>query len=291
MIKSMTGYGKAVAETPRKKITIEIKSLNSKQMDLNLKLPWLYREKEPEIRAILSQRLARGKIDLAVYFDILEDESVPVINKPVVRDYFRQLNEIASELNIKPGEEILTSIMKLPDVLKTEKPELAEDEWILVREKITDSAELLDNYRAEEGLSIEKDLRKSLSNILGFLEKIEIYEPDRIIRIREKLNALLSDNTVSENIDRNRFEQELIFYLEKFDINEEKVRLRRHCEYFLETIGSESPNGKVLSFIAQEMGREINTIGSKANDADMQKLVVMMKDELEKIKEQCLNIL
>ncbi len=287
----MTGYGKAVAETPRKKTTIEIKSLNSKQMDLNLKLPWLYREKEPEIRAILSQRLARGKIDLAVYFDILEDESVPVINKPVVRDYFRQLNEIASELNIKPGEEILTSIMKLPDVLKTEKPELAEDEWILVREKITESAELLDNYRTEEGLSIEKDLRKSLSNILGFLEKIEIYEPDRIIRVREKLNALLSENTVSENIDRNRFEQELIFYLEKFDINEEKVRLRRHCEYFLETIGSESPNGKVLSFIAQEMGREINTIGSKANDADMQKLVVKMKDELEKIKEQCLNIL
>ncbi len=291
MIKSMTGYGKAVAETPRKKITIEIKSLNSKQMDLNVKLPWLYREKEPEIRAILSQKLARGKIDMAVYFDMLEEEAVPVINKPVVRDYFRQVNEIASELGIRPGEEILSAIMKLPEVLRTEKAELVEEEWKIVREKISESAMLLDNYRIEEGLSIERDLRKSLSNILDFLEKIEVYEPGRITKVREKLNALLSENTGSENVDRNRFEQELIFYLEKFDINEEKVRLKRHCEYFLETLDSESPNGKVLSFITQEMGREINTTGSKANDADIQKLVVMMKDELEKIKEQCLNIL
>lgn len=287
----MTGYGKAVAEIPGKKITIEIKSLNSKQMDLNLKLPWLYREKEPEIRAALSQKLGRGKIDLSVFFDMLEEEAVPVINKQVVRDYFRQINDIASELGIKPGEEILTAIMKLPEVLRTEKPELSEEEWVIVRDKITESAGLLDNYRIEEGLSIEKDIRKSLAGILGFLERIEVFEPDRIARVREKLRTLLSENTGSENIDRNRFEQELIFYLEKFDINEEKVRLRRHCEYFLETTGSESPNGKVLSFITQEMGREINTIGSKANDADMQKLVVMMKDELEKIKEQCLNIL
>ena len=291
MIKSMTGYGKAVAETPRKKITIEVKSLNSKQMDLNVKLPWLYREKEPEIRAILSQKLARGKIDLGIYFDMLEEEAVPVINKPVVRDYFRQVNEIASELGIRPGEEILSAIMKLPEVLRTEKAELGEEEWTIVKEKIQESAVLLDNYRIEEGMSIERDLRKSLSNILDLLEKIEVYEPDRITKVREKLSVLLSENTGSVNIDRNRFEQELIFYLEKFDINEEKVRLRRHCEYFLETIDSESPNGKVLSFITQEMGREINTTGSKANDADIQKLVVMMKDELEKIKEQCLNIL
>jgi len=291
MIKSMTGYGKAVAETPRKKITVEIKSLNSKQLDLNVKLPWLYREKEPEIRATLSQKLGRGKIDLSVYFDMLEEEAVPVINKPVVRDYFRQINDIASELGIKPGEEILTAIMKLPEVLRTEKPELSENEWILVRDRIAESADILDNYRTEEGGSIERDIRKSLSIILGFLENIEVYEPERINSVREKLNSLLSESTGSENIDRNRFEQELIFYLEKFDINEEKVRLRKHCEYFLETTGSESPNGKVLSFISQEMGREINTIGSKANDADIQKLVVMMKDELEKIKEQCLNIL
>jgi len=291
MIKSMTGYGKAIAETSQKKITFEIKSLNSKQLDINTKIPWLYKEKEPEIRNIINQKLDRGKIDLTIYFDILEDEVIPVINKSVVRNYYAQLKEIAEELRINLDDQILTTIMKLPDALKTEKPELSQSEWNLVSHDLIESINILDLYRAEEGKSIESDLRKCLSGIISALEQIEKFEPGRITKVREKLIAILEENTGTENIDKNRFEQELIFYLEKYDFNEEKVRLRKHCEYFLETIDSPSPNGKTLSFIAQEMGREINTIGSKANDASIQKLVVMMKDELEKIKEQTLNIL
>lgn len=291
MIKSMTGYGKAIAETPHKKITIEIKSLNSKQLDLNTKLPWLYKEKEPEIRTMISQKLDRGKIDFTIYFDLLEDEGVPVINRAIVKNYYHQLKDLSKELDININDQILPVIMKLPDALKTEKPELPESEWELLKEQIIESLRVIDLYRTEEGKSIDADMRKCLSKILTYLENIESFEPGRIERVREKLMSLLKENAGTENIDKNRFEQELIFYLEKFDINEEKVRLRKHCEYFLEIINSDAPNGKVLSFIAQEIGREINTIGSKANDASIQKLVVMMKDELEKIKEQTMNIL
>lgn len=291
MIKSMTGYGKAIAETQQKKITIEIKSLNSKQFDLITKLPWLYKEKEPEIRNLVSQKLGRGKIDLSVYCDIIEDEGIPVINKAIVKNYFNQMKEIADELNITIDNHILSTIMKLPDALKTEKPELPEEEWNLVRQQILESVNMLDLYRIEEGKSIESDIKKSMSGILASLVTIETFEAGRISKVREKLISILTENNGTENIDKNRFEQELIFFLEKYDINEEKVRLKKHCDYFLEMIGSESPNGKILSFIAQEIGREINTIGSKANDASIQKLVVMMKDELEKIKEQTNNIL
>jgi uncharacterized protein (TIGR00255 family) len=290
MIKSMTGYGKAIVETPQKKITIEIKSLNSKQLDLNIKIPWLYKEKEPEIRNIISQKLDRGKIDLSVYFDLLEDEGVPVINKLIVKNYFNQLKDLAGELGINIDDQILPVIMKLPDALKTEKPDLPEAEWELLKEQIVESLRVLDLYRSEEGKSIEADMKKCLEKILGYLKNIETFEPERIVRVREKLLSLLAGSG-TENIDKNRFEQELIFYLEKYDINEEKVRLRKHCEYFLETIGTDAPNGKIISFIAQEIGREINTIGSKANDASIQKLVVKMKDELEKIKEHTMNIL
>jgi uncharacterized protein (TIGR00255 family) len=291
MIKSMTGYGKAIAETPQKKITIEIKSLNSKQFDLNTKIPWLYKEKEPEIRNIINQKLDRGKIDLSIYFDILEDEDIPVINKSIVKNYYNQLKEIAGELNINVDDQILPTIMKLPDALKTEKPELSDDEWEIVKNQINQSLDMLDLYRTEEGKSIETDLRERISGILGSLAAIETFEPGRIERVRDKLLSILKENNGTQNIDKNRFEQELIFYLEKYDINEEKVRLKRHCEYFIETILTDAPNGKILNFIAQEIGREINTIGSKANDASIQKLVVMMKDELEKIKEQTNNIL
>jgi uncharacterized protein (TIGR00255 family) len=291
MIKSMTGYGKAVAETPQKKITIEIKSLNSKQFDLNTRLPWLYKEKEPEIRNLISQMLDRGKIELNLNFDSLEDEVIPVINKSVIKNYYTQLKEIAGELKINVDDQILSTIMKLPDALKTEKHELAEEEWNLVKQQISKSVSMLDQYRVDEGKSIEADMDKCIRNILSYLGKIETFEAGRITKIREKIVTLLKENVGTENIDKNRFEQELIFYLEKFDINEEKVRLKTHCEYFLETVKTPSPNGKILSFIAQELGREINTIGSKANDASIQKLVVMMKDELEKIKEQTLNVL
>jgi uncharacterized protein (TIGR00255 family) len=278
MIKSMTGYGKAIAETPQKKITIEIKSLNSKQLDLNTKLPWLYKEKEPEIRNLISQRLDRGKIDFSVYCDMLDDEVVTVINKSAVRNYYNQFKEIAAELKIDLDDQIFTAIMKLPDTLKTEKPEMPEAEWEIVRNQIIESITML-------------DLKKCIGKILSLLDTVQTFETGRITKIREKLMSLLEENMGPEKVDKNRFEQEIIFYLEKYDINEEKVRLKTHCDYFIETINTPSPNGKILNFIAQEIGREINTIGSKANDASIQKLVVMMKDELEKIKEQTLNVL
>lgn len=291
MIKSMTGYGKAVAENPKRKITIEIKSLNSKQLDLSTKLPWLLKEKEPEIRNLINQKLDRGKIDLTIYVDMIDGEVDTVINKSVVKNYYGQFKEIASDLNMNLDDQIFSAIMKLPDVLKTEKTEISESEWELIKGRIDESVEMLDMYRIEEGKSIMKDLTKSIDRILELLLSVQTFEPGRITKVREKLTNLLQDNPGSENIDKNRFEQELIFYLEKYDINEEKVRLKTHCDYFLETVNSSGPNGKILNFIAQEIGREINTIGSKANDASIQKLVVMMKDELEKVKEQTLNVL
>jgi uncharacterized protein (TIGR00255 family) len=291
MIKSMTGYGKSIAELPQKKITIEIKSLNSKSFDLNTRLPWIYKEKEAEIRNLISQKLDRGKIDLTINFDVLDSEIIPVINKTVVKNYYNQLKEIAGELNIEPDTQLLSAIMRLPDALKTEKQDLDGNEWAILKEKIMESLELLDLYRTEEGKSLEADLIRCIGKILTYLYEIETFEGARITKIREKLNSSLNEYIGKENVDANRFEQELIFYLEKLDINEEKVRLKKNCEYFLEKIASEPPNGKILSFIAQEIGREINTIGSKANDSSIQKLVVMMKDELEKIKEQSLNIL
>ena len=287
----MTGYGKAIAETPQKKITIEIKSLNSKQLDLNTKLPWLYREKEPEIRNIISQRLDRGKIDFSIFCDMLDNEVVTVINKSAVRNYYNQFKEIAAELKIDLDDQIFTAIMKLPDTLKTEKPDMSEAEWEIVRTQIIESVTMLDLYRIEEGNSIMEDLKKCIGKILSLLDTVQTFETGRITKIREKLMSLLDENLGSEKVDKNRFEQEIIFYLEKYDINEEKVRLKTHCDYFIETINTSAPNGKILNFIAQEIGREINTIGSKANDASIQKLVVMMKDELEKIKEQTLNVL
>jgi uncharacterized protein (TIGR00255 family) len=287
----MTGYGKAIAETPKKKITIEIKSLNSKQLDLNTKLPWFYKEKEPEIRNLISQKLDRGKIDLTIFFDMLDEEVATVINKAAVKSYYDQFKEIASELKIDLDDQIFSAIMKLPDTLKTEKPEIPETEWELVKSQIIESIIMLDLFRAEEGNSIMADFQRCIGKIISLLGNIETFEAGRITKIREKLMVILEENLGTENIDKNRFEQELIFYLEKYDINEEKVRLKTHCEYFLETTNTPSPNGKILNFIAQEIGREINTIGSKANDASIQKLVVMMKDELEKIKEQTLNVL
>jgi uncharacterized protein (TIGR00255 family) len=222
---------------------------------------------------------------------MLDDEVVTVINKSAVRNYYNQFKDIAAELQIDLDDQIFTAIMKLPDTLKTEKPEMPEAEWEIVRKQIIESVNMLDLYRIEEGNSIMADLKKCISKILSLLETVGTFEIGRITKIKEKLMSLLEENLGPERVDKNRFEQEIIFYLEKYDINEEKVRLKTHCDYFVETINTPSPNGKILNFIAQEIGREINTIGSKANDASIQKLVVMMKDELEKIKEQTLNVL
>jgi uncharacterized protein (TIGR00255 family) len=209
----------------------------------------------------------------------------------VVKSYYKQFQDIASDLQINLDDQIFTAIMKLPDTLKTDKQEIPEDEWEIVKGRIAESINMLDLFRIEEGISIMTDLTKCIGNILSKLQSIGTFEQGRIVKVREKLMTLLEENIGKENIDKNRFEQEIIFFLEKYDINEEKVRLKTHCDYFLETTNTPSPNGKILNFIAQEIGREINTIGSKANDASIQKLVVMMKDDLEKIKEQTMNIL
>ncbi len=222
---------------------------------------------------------------------MLDEEVSTVINKSVVKSYYEQFKEIAADLKINLDDQIFTAIMKLPDTLKTDKQEIPEEEWLLVKSKIIESIDMLDQYRIEEGLSIMTDLNKCIGKILSMLSNVETFEHGRILKIREKLLNILEENLGSDKVDKNRFEQELIFFLEKYDINEEKVRLRTHCDYFLETMNTPSPNGKILNFITQEIGREINTIGSKANDASIQKLVVMMKDDLEKIKEQTMNIL
>ena len=287
----MTGYGKAMLETPQRKITVEVRSLNSKQADINTKVPWLFKEKELEIRNMIIRKLQRGKIDIMISFDTMEEEQAPVINARVVRGYFNQMKELSLELGLSNDSDLLSIVMRLPETLKTERPALTEEEWNRVVTLIEDALSMTDIYRLEEGRAMEADLSKSLAAILRYLEELSDVEGDRLERMREKLQASLRDNFATENIDMNRFEQELIFYLEKMDINEEKVRLRKHCDYFTETMTGEGANGKMLNFISQEMGREINTIGSKANDAPMQKLVVMMKDELEKIKELTLNIL
>jgi uncharacterized protein (TIGR00255 family) len=286
----MTGFGKATTEIPGKKINVEIRSLNSKQLDINAKMPWIYREKEIEIREIIQKSLERGKIDLSIFVDLQDDHSAPTINKEVVKSYYNQLKEVTGELYIDSDEQLLSVIMRLPETLRTEKEALTENEWEILSGLITDAIQQADKYRLDEGRALDKDIRFRIDNITTFLKEIEPFEQERIEKYREKILTAL-DSFSKENVDMNRFEQELIFYIEKLDINEEKVRLRKHCEYFLETIDSDGFNGKKMGFITQEIGREINTIGSKANDATIQGIVVRMKDELEKVKEQVLNIL
>jgi uncharacterized protein (TIGR00255 family) len=286
----MTGFGKATTEIPGKKINVEIRCLNSKQLDINAKMPWIYREKEIEIREIIQKSLERGKIDLSIFVDLQDDHSAPTINKEVVKSYYNQLKEVTGELYIDSDEQLLSVIMRLPETLRTEKEALTENEWEILSGLITDAIQQADKYRLDEGRALDKDIRFRIDNITTFLKEIEPFEQERIEKYREKILTAL-DSFSKENVDMNRFEQELIFYIEKLDINEEKVRLRKHCEYFLETIDSDGFNGKKMGFITQEIGREINTIGSKANDATIQGIVVRMKDELEKVKEQVLNIL
>ncbi|MBN1387347.1 MAG: YicC family protein [Bacteroidales bacterium] len=290
MIKSMTGYGLSIAETPEKKITVELRSLNSKQIDINTKIPWYYKEKEIEIRSKISQGLGRGKADLTIFVDTIDDQNLPLLNKAAIKSYYKQLIDVAGELYIENRKELLSIIMKLPETLKNDRQTISEDEWELISGLLDDAIRKLDEFRQEEGKSIEKDIRERIRLIESYIDEIVPYEEERITRIREKINSSLKQ-LENENIDQNRFEQEVLYYLEKIDINEEKVRLKKHCDYFIQTVESGNANGKKLGFISQEMGREINTLGSKANDVRIQKIVVMMKDELEKIKEQLLNVL
>lgn len=290
MIKSMTGFGKALCELNKKNIVVEAKSLNSKQLDLNVKIPYIYKEKELEIRNLVTEKLSRGKIDVLIYFDNKDTANVKEINKTIVQEYYKQLKEISDQLN-DTSSNILSIVMKLPDVMKAEMEELDEQEWVCVERSIQEAIAALNDFRNSEGQSLEKYLNERVRDILSYMSEIEKFEKERLVKVRQKMRQGIDEIIEKSKIDENRFEQELIYYIEKLDISEEKLRLTKHCEYFIETMQDGDNVGRKLNFIAQEMGREINTLGSKSNDADMQRFVVLMKDELEKIKEQVLNVL
>jgi uncharacterized protein (TIGR00255 family) len=287
----MTGFGKAICELRNKIITLEIKSLNSKQIDIYTRLPNIYKEKDLEIRNLLSQKLQRGKIECIISYEDTDVGGNSKINVPVVRDYYQQMSDLLNELNINKDEAILQTIMRFPDALKPEKEELDESEWGMVMKKLGEAIDAVISFRKQEGGALQSDITARVNNITGRLLDINPYEKERISIIRERIETSLADTLDPNNVDQNRFEQELIYYLEKTDITEEKVRLENHCSYFFEVVKEKEPVGKKLGFIAQEMGREINTIGSKANHSEIQKTVVQMKDELEKIKEQLMNVL
>lgn len=281
----MTGYGKEVIQLPSKTITIEIKSLNSKGLDLNTRIPSAYREKELEMRDILAKSMQRGKVDFSIYIEVTGEATTTQLNEVIVKQYIKQLSNV---VNGDPVE-LLKMAVRMPDALKTEKEEIDENEYNAILEGIAKVLESINKYRADEGAVLEKDFVERIENISKLLENVIAVDPERIPAVKERLYKAISD--LKEKVDENRFEQELVYYLEKYDITEEIVRLRNHLDYFKETLNSDDSNGKKLGFITQEIGREINTIGSKANYAPMQQLVVQMKDELEKIKEQALNVL
>jgi uncharacterized protein (TIGR00255 family) len=288
----MTGFGKATAEVNNKKINVEIKSLNSKQADMFVRMPSFYKEKELPIRSLINKELERGKIEFNLYVELLAEQSSVNLNKDLFKKYYIELKEVLGELNENDSNENLVSIVaKMPDVYKSEKSELDENEWLEIEKTIKEAIIELDNFRRDEGNSLHEELTLRINNILALLTEVEQYDEERINTVKERISNHLKEAVGEQNINNDRFEQELIFYIEKFDVTEEKTRLTTHCNYFLETLNSNISEGKKLGFISQEIGREVNTLGSKANHADIQKIVVKMKDELEKIKEQALNIL
>jgi uncharacterized protein (TIGR00255 family) len=289
----MTGYGKATAELPDKKINVEIKSLNSKAMDLSTRIAPAYREKEIEIRNEISKVLERGKVDFSLWIEKKEGADAIPVNKAILENYYLQLDSICNELGIprpEPGD-WLQVLLRMPDVMsKTEIQELSEEEWNMVHATVLEAVGHLVDFRKQEGAALEKKFREKIENIHSLLEKITPYEKERVEKVKERITDAL-EKTFSVDYDKNRLEQELIYYIEKLDVNEEKQRLGNHLKYFISTMESGNGQGKKLGFIAQEMGREINTLGSKSNHAEMQKIVVQMKDELEQIKEQVLNVM
>lgn len=291
MIKSMTGYGKAVCEPENKKITIELKTLNSKQLDISTRIPSFYREKELELRNETGKALQRGKVDLIIYSELTGADNISEINTDVVKAYFGQLKEISGQLNIAADEQLLHAVMRLPDTLKTTHAEPDEAEWKEIRKAFRIVLDKVNGFREQEGKSMEKDIVSHIVKIEELLKEIDKPEQERTREIKNRLSSNLQEFFDKEALDKNRLEQEIIYYIEKLDICEEKVRLRSHCRYFSETMKEPPPNGKKLTFISQEIGREINTIGAKAYDAGIQKIVVQMKDELEKVKEQLGNVL
>ena len=286
MILSMTGFGKASLQLPTKKITVEIKSLNSKGLDLNTRMPSVFREMELGLRNQISQRLERGKVDFSLYVEVTGEETTSKINVPIVKGYINQMKAVIPTAD---ETELMKMAVRMPDALKTERDEIDENEWKQIQTVIDEALENIANFRKDEGASLEKEFQLRIGNINNLMNEAVSYDAERVETVKTRLRTALDELKV--NVDENRFEQELIFYLEKYDITEEKVRLGNHLNYFLETLNGTEANGRKLGFITQEMGREINTMGSKSNHTEMQKLVVMMKDELEKIKEQVLNVL
>jgi uncharacterized protein (TIGR00255 family) len=285
MIHSMTGYGKSVLQLPNKTISIEIKSLNSKSLDLNMRMPSIYRSKELGLRKLIASKLNRGKVDFSLFFESTGEATHANVNPTVVNKYIKQLEGLVTGNKM----DFLQMDIKMPDAISTEREDIDESEWADIQNEILNALENIRAYRLEEGNVLELDFTKRITIISNLLEQVLEIDPERITNVRERLHKGVSE--LKEKYDENRFEQELVYYIEKFDITEEKVRLQNHLEYFIKTLNSEDSNGKKLGFISQEIGREVNTIGSKANFAPMQKLVVQMKDELEKIKEQLLNVL
>ena len=284
MIQSMTGFGKSVISLADKHISVEIKSLNSKSIDINTRIPLIYREKELDFRKLIAEQLLRGKVDFTILVENIGNQTPSKINENIVKAYIEQMR------NIVDGDptELLKMAVRMPDALQTSTESITEEEFAAIFEHIAIAITDLQNFRLQEGKVLEKDFLLRIQNIDYYLQQVQTLDSERLLLVRERLEKAVAD---IQNVDANRFEQELIFYLEKLDITEEKIRLKKHLDYFIETLQSEDSNGRKLSFIAQEIGREINTLGSKANFAPMQQIVVQMKDELEKIKEQVLNVL
>jgi uncharacterized protein (TIGR00255 family) len=282
----MTGFGKATLQLPNKKITVEIKSLNSKGLDLNVRTPSVYREKELSLRNQISLQLERGKIDFSLFIEAAGEDVSTKINIGILQAYMKQLKSVEPDAS---NLELMKLAVGMPDVLKTEREEIDLEEWKKILTVVDEALQNIVSFRVSEGASLEKEFLFRVANIRGFMDEAVSFDAERVTTVKTRLRTALEELKV--NVDENRFEQELIFYLEKYDITEEKVRLSNHLNYFVETLNGNEANGRKLGFITQEMGREINTMGSKSNHTEMQKLVVMMKDELEKIKEQVLNVL
>ncbi|WP_177766545.1 YicC/YloC family endoribonuclease [Flavobacterium sp. I3-2] len=282
----MTGFGKASMQLPNKKITVEVKSLNSKNLDLNVRLPQAFREKELELRNVIAKELERGKVDFSIFVEVTAEETSSKINAPIVLSYIEQMKNIIPNAD---ETELMKMAVRMPDALKVERQEIDENEWESIQTVITEALQYINEFRRQEGAKLEVEFRNRIENIRNFMNQAVALDPERIAIVKERLRNNLVE--LQANVDENRFEQEIIYYLEKLDITEEKVRLTNHLDYFIETIEGSEANGRKLGFISQEMGREINTMGSKSNHSEMQKLVVQMKDELEKIKEQVLNVL
>lgn len=287
----MTGYGRAHGSFGDKTITVELRALNSKMTDLKLRLPGDYREKEVELRKMITDHAERGKVDFALDVQNADGAASVSLNESLFKGYYRELSRLAKELGMDTGE-ILQTIMRIPNVVAASSGEIDEDEWAAITETVSRALEALHHFRQQEGKALEADLRLRVANIMLLLTQVTPYEKDRFARMRERLRSNMEEGVGKENLDTNRFEQEILYYLEKMDVTEEKVRLEQHCKYFIEQIDNKNQSaGRTLNFISQEMGREINTLGAKAYDSDIQRLIVQMKDELEKIKEQLANVL